>query len=241
MIPILKKTSQFVVWDKPSGLVVNRAKTVAGLNLMDYIRRRRLIAERYRGATTFWRRQGVVHRLDKDASGIVLQARQPGLFAFWQEQFRRHRVKKRYLVLVWGDIDRQGAINFPLQKQPPQRRYPIQVASQGKPARTLYWRQRQWRWQGKTLSLVLVQTLTGRTHQIRAHFRYLGFPLWADPIYGLYRHQERQLGGRLFLHATFLQVALPDGRQLTVASPLPNDLKEIILKLDKNAVAKTTD
>ncbi len=239
MIPIIQKAADFIVWDKPAGLVVNSAITVRGLSLMDYIRRKKLVSPRYRDCGQFWRRQGIVHRLDKDASGIILQARQPDLFSFWQNKFRQHQVVKRYLVLVWGNISGEGEIAFPLAKQGPQRRYPIRVSSQGKTARTLFWRRRRWQWQGRTISLVLAQTLTGRTHQIRAHFRYLGFPIWGDRIYGFRHHEEQKLGpSRLFLHAGFLKISLPRGRALVVSSPLPNALEEIILKLDKNATPK---
>ncbi len=241
MVPIIKKTADFIVWDKPPGMVVNSAATVRGVSLMEYIRREGLVADQYCNQPSFWRRQGVVHRLDKDASGIILQARCPDLFLFWQNQFRRHRVIKKYWILVWGDISSEGEISFPLAKQSYSRRYPMRVDSGGKVAKTLFWRRRQWHWQGKTLSLVLVQTLTGRTHQVRAHFRYLGFPIWGDKIYGWHHHREQWLGdGRLFLHATFLKIALPNGKLLTATSPLPKALEAVILELDRNATSGKT-
>jgi len=226
----------FAVINKPAGLVVNRAVTVKGMALADYLEDRHFLPARYRQEAVFWRRQGIVHRLDKDASGLLLLARNPDKFAFLQQQFCRRRVVKKYWALVWGELPAAGKITFPLAKMPLQRRYPIAVSSQGKEAVTLFWRQKMWRQGRRALTLVKVRILTGRTHQIRAHFRYLGFPLWGDKIYGRKsREEEKIIGGysRLFLHAYYLKLLVDDKRKKTLKIGLPRELQEVILLLDQ--------
>ena len=236
-VPFLVFNKSFAVVDKPSGLTVNRSQTTASqMTLADYLQHQHFIGKNYRSETLFWRRQGIVHRLDKDASGLILAARSPAMFSFFQQQFRRHSVVKKYLALVWGELPFQGKITFPLAKASPQRRYPMAVSSQGKRAITLFWRRRLWRQGSRALSLAAVQILTGRTHQIRAHFRYLGFPLWGDKIYNHRIKREKEIIGRqsrLFLHAYYLKLLVAKGKERGFKTSLPKELQEVILLLDK--------
>ncbi len=235
-IPFIASGETFAVIDKPAGLVVDRSGTAHKKTLADYLHRRRFLEKNYRQEKFFWQRQGIVHRLDKDASGLLLLARSPTSFAFLQQQFRRRRVVKKYLVLVWGELPAAGKITFPLARTSPRQRYPVAVSSQGKTATTLFWRRKLWRQGKEALSLAAVQILTGRTHQIRAHFRYLGFPVWGDKIYGRRTHKEKEIIERLprlFLHAYYLRLLVAEGEERGFKIGLPKDLRKVILLLDQ--------
>ncbi len=243
-LSLLAANNDFFLLFKPAGLVVNRSRTTQGkITLVDLLEKSGLIARRFHRHLVFWRRQGLVHRLDKETSGLILGAFHPRAFAFFRQQFRYHRIKKQYWALVWGELPPRGKIQLPLAKAGPNQRYPVVVSSQGKASLTYFYRQRVWQRGRQKLSLLRLRPFSGRTHQIRAHFRYLGFPLWGDRIYSPYRGREKQLlgqgGSQLFLYAFSLSFRDLAGRYHSFRLDLPPELKKVILDLQAHGFRQT--
>ncbi len=178
-------------------------------------------------------RPGIVHRLDKDTSGVLVVAKNDKAIRRLQRQFRHRRVSKRYVALLIGNLEREeGFIDAPIGRHPRHRKK-MAVIVAGKQARTR-WRVRS-RWldaRGQWYTLVDARPLSGRTHQIRVHFSWLGFPLVGDPVYG---PEENALDApRHFLHARDLTFVHPRTKEeMTFAAPLSEDLQAVLDGLRK--------
>jgi RluA family pseudouridine synthase len=188
----------------------------------------------------------IVHRLDKDTSGILLLAKDLPTQRHLSDQFQRHAVHKQYLALVLGrPPEEQGTIDAPLAAHPSSRER-MTLARHGRPAQTLWKVERPMR----RFTLLRCWPKTGRTHQLRVHLQSIGLPLAVDPLYnpnsetGIflsqykrdYRpsdHQERPLIARLTLHAEKLEFTHPDGRRMTIECPPPKDFRAAIAQLSK--------
>lgn len=192
----------------------------------------------------------LVHRLDKDTSGVMLVARTREAQRFVSHQFQNNAVQKEYLALVAGrPTEEQGTIDAPIGRHPASPQL-MTISRHGRPART------EWRIEARfgQITLLRVFPRTGKTHQIRVHLRSIGLPLLVDPLYnpagaaaGLmlssfkraYRatrgQEERPLIARLTLHAQKLRFAHPDGRSVEVVAPLPKDFRAAIAMLGKYA------
>ena len=165
-------------------------------------------------------RPGIVHRLDRDTSGLILVARHAAAKRSLQAQFKQRTVTKTYLALVEGILEpSEGAIEAPIGRDPRSRKR-MAVVSGGKPARTSYVVREHLR----ENSLVEAGLETGRTHQIRVHFAAIGHPVAGDTVYG---RRQRPAGlQRQFLHAWQLTFELPgSGQPRTFEAPLPEDLQ----------------
>jgi 23S rRNA pseudouridine1911/1915/1917 synthase len=166
-------------------------------------------------------RPGIVHRLDKDTSGLLVVAKDPAMHAALAQQMKDHAMVKRYLALVEGAMPTtEGVIDAPIGRDPRQRLRMglLSVASGGREARTRF---RMLEEHGGR-SLLEVQLETGRTHQIRVHLAAVHHPVVGDPIYG---RAQRPLPPRQFLHAAHLEFRHPaTGEWLTFGAPLPDDL-----------------
>ena len=207
--------------DKPAGMVVHPG---------DHDERGTLVA----AALTRWpeiafmpgdaRRAGIVHRLDKDTSGLIIVARQDAARRALMQQFQQRSVEKRYLALLERrPAADSGRIDAPLGRDPRQRKR-MAVVRQGRAAISDY---RVLKTFPSGHTLVEVRPLTGRTHQIRVHMLRLGCPVVGDPVYGL-RRQRLPLA-RQFLHAAGLAFTHPvSGARLSFASALPAQLQVIL-------------
>ncbi len=170
-------------------------------------------------------RPGIVHRLDKDTSGLIILAKNDQTHRWLQDQFRNRTVKKFYNALVHGTpLTPEGRIEAPIGRDPNHRKQMAVVQpGRGKDAVSEY----------KVLeyfedySLVLVQILTGRTHQVRLHMKMIGCPIVGDTLYGR-RHSSLKIK-RQFLHAAQLEICLPGHEEATIfKAPLPADLEDIL-------------
>jgi len=243
---VLYEDADLIAFDKPSGLLVIpgrfdgvRPKTST---LVDEAQKR--IQRSGADAKPF-----VVHRIDRDASGVVLFAKNANAHGFLCQQFGERRVTKRYLALVEGDVkDDTGVIELAItqdDRTPGKMRV---TRHRGRPARTEFTVKE--RLGGFTL--MELAPATGRTHQLRVHMQAIGHPIVADPLYGSgagiclstlkrgYRQKasepERPLIGRLALHAAFLRFAHPaDGHEVQIESPLPKDFTATLRNLRKHA------
>jgi 23S rRNA pseudouridine1911/1915/1917 synthase len=201
------------VVDKPAGLVVHPAPSHTGPTLVDEL-------AGILGGGADPERPGIVHRLDKGTSGLLVVAREDAAHAALQEQVRRREIERAYLALAGGRIaSRTGTIDAPIGRAARQRHRMAVSGAASRQARTHF----------TVLELLRHDTYlearleTGRTHQIRAHFAAIGHPLTGDPTYGGARRYGLE---RPFLHAHRLAFTHPaSGERLSFTSPLPEDLE----------------
>lgn len=235
---IIFKDDSILVVDKPAGMVVNRAETTAAKTTLQEWVEGYLKIFRHRISNEFWRRSGIVHRLDKETSGVLLVAKTPEAFVNLQKQFKERKVKKQYLALVHGKVEPQeGVIEVPIARSPFNREK-FGVFLGGRPARTKYKVISNWLLviskKKEEFSLLEVVPETGRTHQIRVHLKYVGHPVVGDEKYAGRKtaRADRRWCPRQFLHASYLSFIHPKTRQkIEFSSKLPSDLQQIIMKL----------
>ncbi len=167
-------------------------------------------------------RPGIVHRLDKDTSGVMVVAKTDVAQLALGRQLQAKRFAKEYLALVWGDPgDTATVVEAPLLRDPEDRRR-MTVRAGGRDAVTRFSRIAAWGGGNDRTSLLHVQPVTGRTHQIRVHLVYARFPIVGDPMYG--RRGDTSGLARQFLHAWRLTVRLPHAGERTFTAPLADDL-----------------
>lgn len=233
---VVAEDRQIVVVDKPAGLVVHHGAGHQGATLVDgLLARYPDLAELAAGGVGDPGRPGIVHRLDKGTSGLIVVARTPEAFAALSRQFREHSAARSYLALVVGVVEAdKGVIDAPIGRS---AREPTRMAVRtgGRPARTAY-RVRA-RFASPTPSTLLEADLeTGRTHQVRVHLNAIGHPVVGDTRYGAGRSRPEALAavlatGRVFLHAYRLSIDHPDGGRVTWESELPDDLGAVLALL----------
>jgi 23S rRNA pseudouridine1911/1915/1917 synthase len=220
-----------VVVDKPAGLVVHPGAGVPSGTLAN------ALVYRYGAAAggPAWR-PGIVHRLDKDTSGLLVVARSERALTLLSEQFQQRTVTKRYLAMVYGRVpDDAGTLDKPIGRHPQVRvRMAIAREGRGRPATSSYRVLERF----AEMTLLDVKILTGRTHQIRVHLADMGNPVVADETYARGRARgirDREVRarvealGRQFLHAAFLAFDHPKtGRRLEFNSRLPEPLAGLL-------------
>jgi len=214
---IIYEDDDLLVIDKPAGLAVHPAPGHPGHTLVNAI-----LSHFPRLAdVSDSLRPGVVHRLDKDTSGVMLVAKNRTAQQNLSDQFKAHSVGKAYLVLVKGQLTpEQGVIEAPMGRDPRNRKR-MAVVTEGREARTEY---RVIRYIGN-YTLLEVMPETGRTHQIRVHLSAIGYPVVGDKVYGVKSpHLSRQ-----FVHASRLGFKLPStGEYVEFTSELPPDLEQAL-------------
>ena len=228
-LPILYEDDALLAVDKPAGLAVHGGSGVA-FGLIEQLRATRPEA----------RLLELVHRLDRETSGVLLIAKKRSALTALHQALREGQVDKRYLVLVrgkWRDAKRK--VELPLHKfltDEGERRVRVEH-DRGRVATTVFYRREIWSDLTPPLSLLEAELRTGRTHQIRVHLTHLGFPLAGDDKYGDFAWNKalaRQGLKRMFLHAWRLSLQHPlEARELALESPLPPDLSGFVAKLGK--------
>lgn len=176
-----------------------------------------------------------IHRLDKDTSGILLIAKNDKALIFFQNQFKKRRVTKKYIALVVGNLKNDaGEIKTLIGRSPKDRRkqkvyLPQEPGAAGKRTAETQYKVLQ---RFKNYDLIEIEPKTGRKHQIRTHFSYLGHPIAGDKMYGFKNQPTPEGLKRQFLHASYLKIKMPDGKFKEFGSELPNDLKEVANNLE---------
>jgi 23S rRNA pseudouridine1911/1915/1917 synthase len=176
-------------------------------------------------------RPGIVHRLDKETSGVIIAAKNARAHEFLASQFQDRSVQKRYVALAAGSLPAgAGRIETRLARDPRNRKLFSAVAAGGRSSLTLYRVLHTYTAGKAAYSFVLLAPRTGRTHQLRVHLRHLGAPIVGDPLYG---HADPVLpGATLMLHARHLRILLPgEDQQRTFSSPLPERFRAMIRTL----------
>lgn len=211
---IIFEDDNLLVLDKPAGLVVHEGVAVTEETLVDFV------AQHLKSSPLKSDRWGLLHRLDKDTSGVILVAKTKLAFDFLKKTFQDRAVSKEYLVLLKGKITpKEGVIRIPLGRSATNRTSFAPKAS-GRIAETQY----QTVENLGNLTYIKAYPKTGRTHQIRVHFAGIGHPVVGDTVYG---KPEPGLS-RHFLHAH--QISFTDwvGEPRAYTSPLPDDLKDFL-------------
>jgi len=221
-LKIVYEDAALIVVDKPAGLVVHPGAGVPDRTLMNG-----LLAHAPQLAAV--PRAGIVHRLDKDTSGLLVVAKTVEAQADLAQQLASRSVRRLYLALVQGDPPASGAIDAPVGRDS-RARTRMAVTHRGKPARTRY---RVLERYGRA-ALVECRLETGRTHQIRVHFQHIRHPLVGDTVYR--RGTRHGISfPRQALHATELSLIHPVSRQtMTWRSPVPRDMKRLIDELRRD-------
>ena len=224
---VVYEDDDLLIIDKPAGLVVHPSAGHAGDTLVNA-----LLARGGKGA---WggiagvQRPGIVHRLDRDTSGLLMVARTDAAQASMMAQLKARRVKKTYQALVLGSVAAAaGRIEAPIGRDP-KHRQKMAVVPDGRPSVTGYRvRERFAAW-----TLLELDLVTGRTHQIRVHLDAIGHPVAGDPVYGTGTSRRGPEGlGRLFLHAWRLELTSPsDGHLIRATAPLPPELSTVLDRL----------
>ncbi|MBN1200985.1 MAG: RluA family pseudouridine synthase [Anaerolineae bacterium] len=221
-LDILYEDDNLAVVNKPAGMVVHPAYGHTSGTLVNAV----LARWPQVGAFSDPERAGIVHRLDKETSGVILIAKTEAALAYLREQFKSRSVHKRYLALVEGMPDTpEGVIDAPVGRDPNQRKR-MAVTHAGREAVTEFHVLETYAY----YSLVEVFPRTGRTHQIRVHMAFIGHPVAGDTVYG--RRKQRIKLKRHFLHAESITFTPPGSLEtITVKAPLPVGLQNILNKL----------
>lgn len=206
-LPVIYQDDNVIVINKPTGVISHaRGKYWNEPSVASFIRQK---------TGQPGERAGIVHRLDRATSGVMVCAKNSQALGYLQKQFSLRKVEKNYLAIVSGHLKpTEALIDVPIERNPnlPQL---FRAGSNGKPAQTVY----------KVIDSfseydkVSFTPKTGRTHQLRVHMRYLKHPIVGDQLYG------GQTAGRLFLHAQSLRITLPGGEQKLFAAKEPDEFK----------------
>lgn len=207
-LSIIHEDDRLIAVSKPPGLLV-----IPGRDPKEGAQTLRAQVEGHIGAKVF-----VVHRLDREASGIVLFAKDQDCHRRLCGQFARRTVRKTYQAFVSGMVAEDGIVKAPIREYGSGR---MGVHPEGKPAQTIY---RVLRRLGES-TLLEVEPLTGRRHQIRVHLYHIGHPILGD---GLYGKERTGTAPRLMLHARRIVFRHPDGRRLDLEAPPPSDFQEFV-------------
>jgi 23S rRNA pseudouridine1911/1915/1917 synthase len=231
-VPILYEDRYVLVADKPAGMPTHGFSAKDCQTLANFLAARR--PETLTVGRSRWE-PGLVHRLDRETSGLVLVAKTPAAFDNLRLQFRRREIKKLYWALVWGRAAAEGVIDYPIAHDTRDRRRMralMRVSSKAEEPKS---------WKALTkfrtlcakreVSLVEVEMDTGVTHQIRVHLSAIGHPIVGDLLYGA--EDSKRFGlKRHFLHARALEFRHPkSGRMIRVEAQLPEELQEVLGRL----------
>jgi len=234
-IEIVYEDDDIIVIDKPAGVLSERAESSKSSSVVDFLVK---YYPKIKEVGEDKQRFGIVHRLDKDTSGVMIVAKNNKSFEFLKSQFKDRKVQKTYTALVYGTVEpKEGIIDFRIgrSKTRPNMQTVIdtkkKLGIKSREALTLY----------KTIksfdgySLLEAYPKTGRMHQIRVHLKAIGYPVVGDKKYFFKKYAKiKPVLGRQFLHAGKLKIKLPNGKVSAFKSKLPEDLERFLDKISGN-------
>lgn len=234
-IPIVHEDRDVVIINKPAGVAVHAGVGIRSGTIADWFVHRypdaAHVGEELEGGQArppAGSRAGIVHRLDKDTSGVMILAKNETAYTQLKKQFKMRRTKKEYLALVFGvPGGRDGRITQPIARS---RRNPLRraVDSSGRQAATDWMLEEKF---GTSFALIRAFPHTGRMHQIRVHLHFLGYPIVGDSLYTFKRKKQPAGVTRQLLHAEKLTITLPSGTTKTFTAPLPDDFAAVLENL----------
>lgn len=236
MIKVIFENKDIVALNKPAGLLTHpdRSKK-GGKSLVEWLVEHYPEVKKVGDAPA--ERPGIVHRLDRDTSGVLIVARSQAAFAYLKKLFQTGGVRKTYAALVYGELTGRGVINKPIGLRPgtTKRSVTSKNMKMVKEAVTEYQAQEIFEYSagGKTnfCTFLKVMPKTGRTHQIRVHLASISHPIVGDALYG--PKKQALAAPRQFLHAAAIELVLPDKSKVKIEAELPEDLRHIIDGLKK--------
>lgn len=240
-IKIIYEDKNLLAVNKPAGLIVHpiklkakSSKLEAESTLVDWL------VEKYPEIKKVGddpeNRPGIVHRLDKDTSGVILIPKNQEYFEYLKNLFQTHQIKKTYLALVYGKLEpKSGIIDKPIGiKSGSIKRTVSQKKSKNiKEAITEYKVKKNLNLNGQDFSLVEVYPKTGRTHQIRIHLASIHHPIVGDPLYG-HKNPSADMPrlNHQFLHAESIEFNLEEGKRVKIEAELPGELERFLKKIE---------
>ena len=230
-LPIVYQDKDLIVIDKPAGMVVHPAAGHESGTVVNALLHHVDDLSGIGGE----KRPGIVHRLDRGTSGLMVVAKNDAAHEELSRQFHDREVEKEYIALVWGEVQAGRRIDAPIGRDPKDRKKMSAKARRSREAVTRIVKARKF---GVVLTLAHVAIHTGRTHQIRVHLSAIGHPIVGDPLYGgVHRRVPGDLRAvthltRPFLHAARLVITHPtEKRRMEFTSPLPDDLQRVLDEL----------
>jgi 23S rRNA pseudouridine1911/1915/1917 synthase len=235
-IEILYKDKDLLVLNKPAGLITHPDGRTKESSLSEWLLKKypkvKGVGENlhYEDGRDI-EKYGIVHRLDRETSGAIVVALNQETFLFLKEQFQNREVRKKYNLFVWGELKKdESKIDREIGRSGSDtRRWSAERGAKGlkRDALTLY----KVLWRGKGISFVEAEPKTGRTHQIRVHFKAIGYPVVCDSLYA--PNRGCALGfGRTALHSRYIEFKKPDGEILKIEVPYPPDFVKAVKNLD---------
>lgn len=234
-IPIVFEDDFLLVIDKPPGITVNRSENDKSGTIQDYSEKALNISKQNTELNSdFINRAGIVHRLDKETSGLLIIAKNEAVFINLQKQFKERTVEKKYCALVHGNIEQQSLyIKAPVGRLPWARRK-FGVYALGRDAETHLEVKQYFKNQTDRYTLVYASPKTGRTHQIRIHLKHIQHPVVSDFLYAGRKTyaRDKEFCPRLFLHAMTIKFVHPGTLKVVkIESKLPDDLESVLKSL----------
>ncbi len=238
-IKIIYEDNDLIVLDKPSGITVNKADTTKDeLTVQSFVEEKFGLKDNISANgdnQEFLQRAGIVHRIDKETSGILLVAKNNESFKNLQAQFKQRNVEKTYFALAHGLVTPdEGEISVPVGRLPWNRKR-FGVLAGGKDSVTKYKVRSTYeldlKKQKEFLTFLELKPKTGRTHQIRVHLKYINHPIFSDPLYAGRKtsRDDRKILERVFLHAAKISFDHPkNGNRVSFESELPSELKGML-------------
>ncbi|MDR0388962.1 MAG: RluA family pseudouridine synthase [Spirochaetaceae bacterium] len=225
-LDILYEDDELVVINKKQGMAVHPGAGRSGGTLANALLFR---MGREQSAAL---RPGIVHRLDKDTSGVIIAAYNEKAHAFLSAQFKERSAKKHYLALTQGGPPcAGGSVETYISRDSGDRKKFTVSETRGKKALTRYRVLKSWTLGGRNYSLLSLRPRTGRTHQIRVHLKYLRCPILGDPLYG--GKDKNFPHASLMLHARQLRITTPGGKLMSFKAPLPGAFLDLLQELDE--------
>ena len=239
---VIYQDNDIIVVNKPAGIAVHKGVAEKGETLADWLIEK--FPEMKKVGDNPELRPGIVHRLDKDTSGVLVAARNQKSFEFLKNQFQKREVVKKYLALVEGELKNDnGTIDLPIGRSRSDFRKKLasdsakgelrEAVTEYKVLERFGNVEHSMSNIGHPYTLVEAYPKTGRTHQIRVHFKAIGHPIVCDSLYGGKRMTCPYGLARHFLHANFLEFISPSGARLKLEADLPEDLEKALAGLRK--------
>lgn len=212
-LPVIYEDDNVVVVNKPVGVLTHAKGAVSEeFTVADFFKQR----STYNADTN---RPGIIHRLDRDTSGVLIGAKNDEAAKLLARQFADREVKKTYCAVLDGTPkEHEAVVDLPIGRNP-KAPSTFRVSSEGKSAQTYYMVEKS----NEKNSLVLLQPKTGRTHQLRVHMAYLHTPIKGDRVYG-------KAADRLYLHAASLEITIPGGERMVFEASIPDEFNAVVSK-----------